>query len=140
MKLLAGALVSAFLFSGAAHAGTLKCSFTEPFFTLTFTSEDGKLVRSSADDTDPDTGVPIPSVLVENAKLMRDDKWEDVPQLRVLKDGNTFLIVRLREGSDGMSDQVFPFEGAYSSNVGGCETDQVPAYNAAEVWKDFGIE
>jgi uncharacterized membrane protein len=140
MKLLAGALASVFLLSGTAHAGTLKCSFTEPFFTLTFTSADGKLVRSSADETDPETGAPIPSVLVDWAKLIRDDKWQDVPQMRVLKDGKTFLIVRLREGSDGMSDQVFPFEGIYSSSVGGCETDKAPAYNATEVWEDFGIE
>ena len=126
--------------TGSGHSATLSCSFTEPFFSLTFTSGDGRLVMVSADETDPDTGKPVPKTLVEGASLQRDDKWQDVPQMRVIKGGETYLIVKLRSGDDGMSEHVFPFEGVYGRHVGGCETDKAPSYDGYEVWKDFGVE
>lgn len=124
---------------GEARSATLSCSFTEPFFSLTFSASDGRLVMVSADETDPATGNPIPKVLVEGASLTRDDQWQDVPQLRVTKGAETYLIIRLRTGSDGMSEAVFPFEGVFGSNVGGCETEKAPAYDGYEVWAEFGV-
>lgn len=134
----AGLVVLATTVSG--HSATLSCSFTEPFFSLKFTSADGKLLMESADETDPETGSTIPKILVEGASLLRDDKWQDVPQMRVTKAGETYLIVKLRSGSDGMSEQVFPFEGVYGGNVGGCETDKAPSYDGYEVWHEFGVD
>jgi uncharacterized membrane protein len=136
---IAAALVLA-VATGEAHSATLRCSFTEPFFSLTFTSGDGRLVMISADETDPDTGNPIPKTLAEGAKLQRDDTWQDVPQMRIVKGGETLLVVRLRTGSDGMSEAVFPFEGVYGGHVGGCETDKAPSYDGYEVWQDFGAD
>jgi len=140
MKLWVAAALAFAAMTASGRAATLSCSFTEPFFSLTFTSGDGNLVMVSADDTDPATGKPIPKTLVQGARLLRDDQWQEVAQMRVVKNGKTFLIVRLRSGSDGMSEQVFPFEGVYGANVGGCETDKAPSYDGYEVWKDFGID
>jgi hypothetical protein len=38
-----------------------------------------------------------------------------------------------------MSEAVFPFEGVYGGNVGGCETEKAPAYDGYEVWAEFGV-
>src|SRR5580765_2183890 len=40
------------LMSGHSEAGTLRCSFTEPFFTITWDSESGRVIELSADVTD----------------------------------------------------------------------------------------
>ena len=48
-------LGSAFiLLSLDAQAGVLSCSFTEPFFNISFDSTTGVVTEISADETDPD--------------------------------------------------------------------------------------
>ena len=45
-----------------SQAGTMRCSFTEPFFSIIFESETGKVTVISPDVTDPDTGKTVPEV------------------------------------------------------------------------------
>ena len=66
-----------------AQAGVLSCSFTEPFFNISFDSATGVVTWISADETDPDTGKPIPKILAKSAKLeildYRCDRPETAP-------------------------------------------------------------
>lgn len=137
MLLLCAAMAAIATEAGAA---TLTCSFTEPFFSLSFDSATGRLTYLSADDTDPATGDPVPKI-TEGVRLVRDEQWQDVQSMRLLKGDDVLLQVKVTgDGSDGMSDSVYPFEGISGSNVGGCQTDKVKAYNLLEVWNDLGVK
>jgi len=125
-----------------AAAGVLTCSFTEPFFTIAFDSATGVVTFASPDEMEPDTGKIVPKVIAEGAKLTRADEWVDYPTLTLDgKDGKRILEVRMTGlGSDGMSEFVFPMEGTYGTNVGGCEATKAPAYDLFELYEDLGIE
>ncbi len=125
--------------AGEAQAGTLSCSFTEPFFSITWDSRTGKVVETSADVFDPDTGQPVPTVLAEHAKLRAPDPNDGFSL--VLENGSE-VILKLRlsgQGSDGMSDNIFPFEAWRGGRDGGCETDKYPAFETYELLLDLGL-
>src|SRR5690606_10359503 len=110
-----------------APAGVLSCSFTEPFFSIRFDSATGVVTSASPDDFED--GVLKPKVIAQGARLTLDDVWEGhrTATLRSAS-GEVLMIVRFREGSDGMSDLVFPLEGQFGAephgnNIGGCATD-----------------
>ena len=50
------------------------------------------------------------------------------------------MTVRFTEGSDGMSDLVYPLEGEMGSSIGGCETEKVRAYDSYELFLELGLE
>ncbi len=127
--------------TGAASAGVLTCRFTEPFFVVAFDSATGIVTLTSPDDSDPATGRIVPKVVAEGAKLTRSDAWVGYPTLTLDAAGKRILDIRLTgQGSDGMSETVFPMEGAYGTNVGGCEATKAPAYDLHELYQDLGIE
>lgn len=98
--------------SGAAHAETIYCSFTEPFLTVTYNSETNKVAVTSPDQGSGETTGHV--------------TYQKGGIIKITADGIThYLEVNLtKEGSDGMSDFVYPFEGIISSQLhGGCETD-----------------
>ena len=68
-RLLAGLGLALMLLPLEAQAGVLSCSFTEPFFSISFDSATGVVTWVSADESDPDTGKPIPKILATSAKL-----------------------------------------------------------------------
>ena len=123
-----------------SQAGELRCSFTEPFFSIVFDSATGKVTELSADVTDPDTGKPIPNVLAESgARLVR--AADDAMSFRLVKGDETILDLKLTgNGSDGMSDNLFPFEAMRGSNDGGCETAKYPAFRTYELLQDLGVD
>jgi hypothetical protein len=127
------------LLAGEGHAGVLHCSFTEPFFTITFDSRTGKVIWLSHDVADPDTGKPIPQVLAEGARLQLVNPDGDGLTFRVETDAQYILQLRLTgEGSDGMSESIFPFEATYGGYTGGCETEKYPAFDTFEIVDDLG--
>jgi hypothetical protein len=130
----------------AAAADVLGCSFTEPFFSIGFDPATGIVTRASPDDADPQSGEIKPKVIAEGAKLTLDDVWEGhrSATLRTAA-GEVLMVLRFREGSDGMSDFVFPLEGqwgaeANGNNIGGCETAKVQAYDSYEIFTELGLE
>jgi uncharacterized membrane protein len=124
-----------------ASAGMLTCQFTEPFFSLAFDSATGILTLTSADDADPETGKIEPKVIAESAKLRLADGWTGYQTLELMAGGNKILELKMSgQGSDGMSDTVFPLDGHYGNLVGGCETSMAPAYDANEMFQDLGVE
>jgi hypothetical protein len=146
MKALAAAGILT-LVAAPAGAGTLTCSFTEPWFTIAFDSSTGVVTFVSPDEVDEATGKPKPRVIAEGARIRRPSAWQDVPKLLLekpgAKPGDPFIpVVEMSitgDGSDGMSDFVFPFDGRYEQWVGGCETGKAPAYDMAEVFEDVGV-
>ncbi len=137
---LAGA--AAFMLSvGSAAAGVLTCHFTEPFFVIVFDSATGIVTLTSPDDSDPETGKIEPKVIAEGAKLTRSDAWVGYPTLTLDAGEERILDIKFTgQGSDGMSETVFPMEGVYGTNVGGCEATRAPAYDLYELYRDLGIE
>lgn len=122
-------------------AGTLTCHFTEPFLSITFDSQTGAVTLVSADVTDPDTGKPIPEILAQGAKLRSVPPDDYQPKLKLEKDGKTILELKLTgRGSDGMSENIFPFEGKYGALVGGCETGKYPAFDSYDLLQDIGVQ
>lgn len=123
-----------------AAAGTLICSFTEPFFSIAFDSATGKVVETSADVFDPGTGQPVPTVLAEHARLRVADPQRDPFSLVLENGGETILVLQLTgHGSDGMSDNLFPFQAMRGGRDGGCETYKYPAFDTYELLLDLGI-
>jgi hypothetical protein len=122
------------------EAGALRCSFTEPFFTITWDSQTGQAIELSADVTDPDTGKPVPRTLSENARLRVPDPTGDPFRLVLEDDKETILELKLTgTGSDGMSDSLFPFEARRGRLDGGCETAKYPAFDTYDLLQDLGV-
>ena len=123
-----------------AQAGVLSCSFTEPFFEITFDSATGVVTWISADVTDPDTGKPIPKVLAQSARIELLDYAEGGQKLRLADGGKTLIDLQITmRADDGMSDSTYPMEGKYGSNTGGCYTDKFPPFNPYEMLGDLGV-
>lgn len=132
---------AALLMAGHSEAGTLRCSFTEPFFTITWDSGTGQVLELSADVTDPDTGQPVPRTLSEHAKLSIPDPAGD-PYRLILGDGKeTILELKLTGlGDDGMSESHFPFEARRGTLDGGCDTARYPAFEPYRLLQDLGVD
>jgi hypothetical protein len=138
-RLLAGLGLA--LFAAEAQAGVLSCSFTEPFFNITYDSATGVVTWISADDSDPDTGKPIPRILAKTAKLELLDYAESGQKLRLVDAGKTLLDLQVTmQADDGMSDSTYPMEGKYGSNTGGCYTDKFPPFNPYEMLEGLGLK
>jgi hypothetical protein len=140
------AAVALTLLAAPASAGVLSCSFTEPFFRIDFDPATGVVTRTSPDDADVDTGEIKPKVIAQGARLTLDDAWEGHRSATLRNStGELLMVIRFKEGSDGMSDFVFPIEGqwgpeAHGNNIGGCETEKVQAYDSYELFLELGLE
>jgi hypothetical protein len=131
---------AAMLMAGNCEAGTLRCSFTEPFFTVSWDSETGRVIELSADVTDPDTGNPVPTVLSEHARLRVPDPTGDPFRLILADDEQTILELTLTgTGNDGMSENLFPFDARRGTLDGGCDTAKFPRYETYELLQDLGV-
>jgi hypothetical protein len=147
MQRLAAVLLPLSLISTESLAGSLRCSFTEPFFTIEFDSATGKVFYTSPDEFDEDTGKVEPRMLAEGARIRRSGAWEGYPTLFLETPGEDAatppaIIVEIKvtgQGSDGMSEVVFPFEGRYGQWIGGCASSKAPAYDIHEAYEDLGV-
>ncbi|MBX3575659.1 MAG: hypothetical protein KF723_00520 [Rhizobiaceae bacterium] len=139
MMRIALAAAAALCFAGTASAGTLHCTFTEPFFNIDYDSATGKIIYTSPNDVD-DNGQIKPIIVTETGKLVPDPDWQDHPKL-YLKNGDETIVTLTAtgQGSDGMSESQFPFEAWSSGREGGCETGKIPAWEIYEFYEDFGI-
>ena len=127
-RLLAGLAMA--LFAAEARAGVLRCSFTEPFFNITYDSGTGAV-----------TGKPIPKILATSAKLEILDYAASGQKLRLVDAGKTLLDLQVTmQVDDGMSDCTYPVEGKYGSNTGGCYTDKFPPFNPYEMLEGLGLK
>ena len=144
---MVAAAAAALSLSAPATAGTLSCSFTEPFFSIEFDSATGKVVLTSPDEFEEGTGKLVPRVLSEAARIRRAGVWDtfetyflETPGKDAATPPEIILEIKVTgQGSDGMSESVFPFEGKYGTLVGGCEASKAQAYDAYEVYGDLAV-
>lgn len=95
-----------------AFAETIYCSFTEPFLTVNYNSDTSKVVVAS-----PTEG---------SAEFPAHMTFQKDGILKITVEGfdHYMEVNTTKEGSDGMSDFVYPFEGVVNGQLyGGCETD-----------------
>lgn len=117
MKLALFSLLAG-LASVSAHAETFRCVFTEPFVTVSYSTTTRALVLHNDGDQSSNTIKGVEFAIVAKDAF-------------VLKKGGAILahINHNNEGSDGMSDRLFPFEmittlipGPAGGAYGGCES------------------
>ncbi|MBO9665749.1 MAG: hypothetical protein J7501_02930 [Bdellovibrio sp.] len=107
-------LVAMALASQAAMAEKIYCSFTEPFISITYDSDTNKAFYSTPDK--PDVPVDVKVTFNKGGTIL----------LMTLDNKYSLLVDTTKEGSDGMSDFIYPFEGILNSSLyGGCETDHL---------------
>lgn len=107
----------------------LRCSFTEPFYSLEFDANTG-IVTSILPSAQGDEGSVQSEVIASAAKLVPSDinKTGMLDSEYTLVDAEKGEILKLDlnlKGSDGMSEMIYPFEVYHGQNVGGCWTDTV---------------
>jgi uncharacterized membrane protein len=104
--------------AATAQAETFTCRFTEPFFTLTYSTETQELARLDVNEKVESVKSNVQFEVVGSSKF-------------VLKSQNGKELARLvlnNNGSDGMSDRIYPLEIKLmdeSEIVGGCETSKL---------------
>lgn len=118
MRSLLAASVLAVAFSGlSAHGDIIKCSFTEPFYTVTYSMTQSKLTIVSPDATVRQTGVSF--------QVMGAGEFE------LWKNGAAIMRLELNgAGSDGMSDSVYPYDATWTAKGnlrGGCSSNFLQA-------------
>jgi hypothetical protein len=134
-KLFFALVLSAISFSSQAE--TLRCVFTEPFFNITYNTETKVTTYTGVELYNEETGEFDSVVLSEGTRFVSTDSNPGVKGSEyalVSDEGKEILKLKLTfEGSDGMSDYVFPFDAWYGDFWGACETDSAPAINTFEV-------
>jgi len=105
--------------SSISKADVIKCNFTEPFINTTYSMAQQTLKIESAGE---------PTRTIKNVSFQIKG-----PGLFELQDKNKKVLQSLtlnNNGSDGMSDKVYPFEVTFAelknmanSGLGGCESN-----------------
>lgn len=110
MKALA--FIAASLLITSAQADIIKCSFTEPFVNFEYSMTQSSMKISGAD---------FATYTVKNISFQIKDagRFE-------LFDKNNNVVARLyldNNGSDGMSDYVYPYTAEWDGLIGGCTSN-----------------
>jgi len=119
-------LNSMILMASTGHADVIKCVFTEPFINTTYS-----MTQSTLTYQDSENKIKI----LKNVSFQI--KSAGVFEL-TSKDGKVLQTLTLNnEGSDGMSDAVYPYEVQDSSQlssanrgIGGCTSNQLKKSSA----------
>lgn len=98
--------------SQVASAESIYCIFTEPFISVSYNS-DTNIVKI---ETPTEGSVEVPGKVTFDKGGMISITSEGI--------SHKLVVNTTKEGSDGMSDFVYPFEGVIDNDLfGGCETD-----------------
>lgn len=113
-----------------ARADIINCIFTEPFFNIVIDTDARVMTRIAPDWDNPDGEIKS-TVVSSEVEVFEISSIEishvvKVPRYQVVADGKNKMILELSyQGSDGMSDFVYPYSTNYDSIYGGCESDKV---------------
>lgn len=124
----------------------LRCTFTEPFFSVTFDSNTGLVTYVGVENYDEVTGEFIPQTLTTNGRLTPVVPAGETSEYFYsifgsefeLKDENDKVLMSLTldmNGTDGMSDSTYPFSAVYDGFHGGCETQKYPSVNSVDIFE-----
>ncbi len=100
-----------------AQADIIKCTFTEPFIGTHYSMTQSKLTIENFGE---DTKVVIRNVSFQILGPGQFELWDKHNQVILKMDLNY-------QGSDGMSDKVFPYEATLDGQLGGCTSQFLPA-------------
>ena len=112
-------VLASLLATGAtAKADIIECGFTEPFYTITYTT--GTRVLTIKNDSENTS-----QVINKVGFLIRG-----AGQFELVKGGQVIMTLDLNnQGSDGMSDYTYPYEAKVlamangaNNGIGGCES------------------
>lgn len=108
------------LFANVSHADIIKCSFTEPFISSTYSTTQSTLTYIDHGD-------------IEAKRVIKNVSFQiKGPGAFELVDSKGTVLQKLtlnNNGSDGMSENVYPYEvqdlGMYGANngIGGCSSN-----------------
>lgn len=110
-------LISSLFLTATSQADIIRCNFTEPFVNSTYSMTQSTLSYVNADGK---------KQLLKNVSFQI--KSAGVFEL-VAKDGKVLQTLKLNnQGSDGMSDRLYPYEAKDNSSIthqgyGGCESN-----------------
>lgn len=126
-------------FAQEAEKDVLYCSFTEPFISITYDAATGKITENGPEHWDEEKQEFVPEVIAENGRftVVKTDEYGYDKSFKLYDDkGQVILEAALDfQGSDGMSDRVYPFsaiyhQGSFSGTLhGGCQTEAAPAWD-----------
>ena len=138
-KIILAATVS--LFSASSFAlDTLTCGFTEPFITVEYDANTKVVTKSGVEDYNEVTGEFVIVVISENAEIrLSAPDQAGTYDLVDVATGTVLLSMELNgNGTDGMSDQLYPFSAVYQNIYGGCSTETAPTVDTVEVMEKLG--
>jgi uncharacterized membrane protein len=138
-KIILTATISLFSVSSFA-LDTLTCGFTEPFITVEYDANTKIVTKTGVEDYNEATGEFLKIVISENAeiKLAAPDQV-GVYDLVDVATGTVILSMELNgNGTDGMSDRLYPFSAVYENNYGGCSTETAPVVDTVNVMEQLG--
>lgn len=128
----------------------LVCSFTEPFFTITYNASTKEITYTGVDMYDELNNEFMVLTLATQAQFVALPQTDvngqeyiyptNGSQFQLLDDsGNMVVELTLSYlGSDGMSDFIYPFDAVHSSgHVGGCYSTSAPLIDATEIYENL---
>lgn len=148
-KVLIGLFII-FGFMTQAQAEVLVCSFTEPFFTITYNADTKEVTYTGVDMYDELNDdfmvltlatqaqfVAVPQVSADGTQYVYPTQGSEFKLL----DDNGDLIVTLHlsyQGSDGMSDFLYPFDAVHSTgHIGGCYSTSAPLIDPQDIYEQL---
>lgn len=111
-------LLATTMLSTSAFADVIKCTFTEPFINTVYSMAQQTLTTSASD---------VKTQITKNVsfQIKGPGKFE-----LVAKNGEVLQELTLNQnGSDGMSEQVYPYEVKAGLLIGGCSSNQLKVKN-----------
>lgn len=115
----------------AAQQTTLiECRFTEPFIAYKFDLQKRVITRISPLDTDPNNPSVFPEIIVATAFTVEQVSQDPfIPSFAIrTPDGQVHTTLTLNgNGSDGMSDIIYPYDAHHNGLWGGCESNVLKA-------------
>lgn len=147
LVVLCGFATSAF---ATSQEEVLVCSFTEPFFTIVYNADTNLVTYTGVDmydELNEDFMVltlatqarfeAVPSVDTEGNEYIYPTQGSE---FRLLDDkGDVIVTLTLSyQGSDGMSDFLYPFDAIHSSgHVGGCYSTSAPLIDPLDIYEQL---
>lgn len=109
------------LLSTQVKAETFECIFTEPFVSINYSTKTEKLGILDA--------VSEKLEVKENVEL----KFSATGALTLKAGDEVLATITQEEGSDGMSDYVYPFSIEYAGMIGACESTEMKKFEREEL-------
>lgn len=111
--------------STLSFAEVYRCSFTEPFISIVYNSDENLVTRQEMGSNEV--------VLARNAKfILSSGQLDQLDSEYLVQNSSGKTILKMKytnNGSDGMSDFRYPYDVWYEGQQGACFTNSRPVQN-----------